>query len=164
MSSELRESKATYANEDPASARRRAIIGNLARKHGGRRSRIKSDEVQDVDRVGRKRMAGFTENLQRMLRPGDEIKNLDVTYPEDYGQEKLSGKTIRFKVGVKGVRRERAAGDQRRLRAGSRRFPHYRRTAAMHCGNRFFAQRRAEEAQREAKDKAGSTPARGGLQ
>src|SRR6202000_1797597 len=69
----------------------------------GAESPIKSDEVQ-VLIGGPETLAGFTEHL-REASPGDE-KEFDVTYPEDYGQAKLSGKTVKFKVGVKGLRRK----------------------------------------------------------
>jgi trigger factor len=49
-------------------------------------------------------MPGFTENLTGAS-PGDE-KEFDVTYPEEYGRENLAGKTVRFKVDVKGIRRK----------------------------------------------------------
>jgi trigger factor len=49
-------------------------------------------------------MTGFTENLTGAS-PGDE-KEFDVTYPDDYGREQLAGKTIRFHVVVKGLRRK----------------------------------------------------------
>jgi trigger factor len=39
------------------------------------------------------------------MSPGEE-KEFDVHYPEDYGQPKLAGKTVRFRVQVKGVRRK----------------------------------------------------------
>jgi len=53
---------------------------------------------------GPETLAGFTENL-RGASPGDE-KDVEVSYPEDYGQEKLAGKTVKFHVGVKGLRRK----------------------------------------------------------
>jgi trigger factor len=99
---ELRESKATYANEDP----RPLADGDYAvislESVAGAETPIKSDEVV-VLIAGPETLAGFTENL-RGASPGDE-KEFDVIYPEDYGQEKLSGKTITFKVVVKGLRR-----------------------------------------------------------
>jgi len=99
---ELRQSKATYANEDP----RPLADGDHAvislESLAGAESPIKSDEVV-VLLNGPETLKDFTENL-RGASPGDE-KEFDVTYPEDYGQEKLSGKTVRFKVGVKGLRR-----------------------------------------------------------
>jgi trigger factor len=100
---ELRESKATYVNEDP----RPLADGDYAvislESIEGAETPIKSDEVVVLIN-GPETLAGFTENL-RDASPGDE-KEFDVTYPEDYGQEKLSGRTIRFKVGVKGLRRK----------------------------------------------------------
>ena len=44
----------------------------------------------------------FNENL-RGKSPGDEA-DFEVTYPEDFGNEKLAGKTIPFHVAVKGIR------------------------------------------------------------
>ncbi len=99
---ELRESKATYINEDP----RPLADGDYAvvslESLAGADDPIKSDEVV-VLIAGPETLPGFTENL-RAASPGDE-KEFDVTYPEDYGQAKLSGRTIRFRVGVKGLRR-----------------------------------------------------------
>ena len=39
------------------------------------------------------------------LTPGDE-KEFEVHYPDDYGQERLAGKTVRFHVVLKSVRRK----------------------------------------------------------
>ena len=105
---ELRESKATYANEEP----RPIVTGDYAvvslesrpsADHAGLPEPIKADEVQ-VLIGGSETMAGFTENLTGAS-PGDE-KEFDVTYPDDYGREQLAGKTVRFLVVVKGIRRK----------------------------------------------------------
>ena len=100
---ELRESKATYVNVDP----RPLADGDYAvvslESVAGADDPIKSDEVS-VLIGGPETMEGFTENL-RGASPGDE-KEFDVTYPDEYGQEKLSGKTIRFRTTVKGLRRK----------------------------------------------------------
>jgi len=48
-------------------------------------------------------MPEFTENLRGMS--PEEEKEFDVTYPEDYAQDRIAGKTVRFKVTVKAVRR-----------------------------------------------------------
>ena len=99
---ELRDSKATYINEDP----RPIVSGDYAvvslESLAGTDEPIKSDEVQ-VLIGGPETMAGFTENLTGAS--PDEEKEFEVTYPEDYGREQLAGKTVRFKVGVKGIRR-----------------------------------------------------------
>jgi trigger factor len=99
---ELRESKATYVNEDPRPLQDGDYAVISLESLAGAEDPIKSDEVV-VLIGGPETMAGFTENL-RGASPGDE-KEFDVTYPEDYGQEKLSGKTIRFRSLVKGLRR-----------------------------------------------------------
>jgi trigger factor len=49
-------------------------------------------------------LADFTTNL-RGAAPGEE-KEFDVAYPADYGDSKLAGRTIRFRSGVKGIRRK----------------------------------------------------------
>jgi trigger factor len=46
----------------------------------------------------------FTRNLRGML-PGEQ-KEFEVAYPEDYGQLRLAGKTIRFRTRLKGIRRK----------------------------------------------------------
>jgi trigger factor len=100
---EIRDSKATYANEEP----RPLADGDYAvvslESLSGADQPIKSDEVQ-VLIGGPETMTGFTENLTGAS-PGDE-KEFDVTYPDDYGREQLAGKTIRFHVVVKGLRRK----------------------------------------------------------
>jgi trigger factor len=145
---ELRESKATYANEDPRPLGEGDYAVISLESLDGAESPIKSDEVQ-VLIGGPETLAGFTENL-RGASPGDE-KEFDVTYPEDYGQEKLSGKTIRFKVGVKGVRRKELPeiNDDFAQDLGDFRTIDELRDALRKS---IFGQREVE-AQREAKDK-----------
>ncbi|MDP9054340.1 MAG: trigger factor [Acidobacteriota bacterium] len=145
---ELRESKATYANEEarPLADGDYAVIS--LESVAGAETPIQSDEVV-VLIAGPETLAGFTENL-RGASPGDE-KEFDVTYPDDYGQEKLSGKTIRFKVAVKGLRRKELpeVNDEFAQDLGD-----FRTTDELKDALRksILAQREAE-AQREAKDK-----------
>src|SRR5271166_6427621 len=47
-------------------------------------------------------LEGFTENLRGMS-PGEE-KEFEVTYPEDFGQERLAGKTVRFRAKLTTIR------------------------------------------------------------
>ncbi len=100
---EIRDTKAQYVNEDP----RPLVDGDYAvvslESLSGTDEPVKADEVQ-VLIGGPETMPGFTENLTGAS-PGDE-KEFDVTYPEEYGRETLAGKTVRFKVDVKGVRRK----------------------------------------------------------
>lgn len=100
---ELRESKATYVNIDPRPLEDGDYAVVSLESLSGAVDPIKSSEVS-VLIGGPETMPGFTENL-RGASPGDE-KEFDVTYPDDYGQEKLAGRTIRFHCVVKGLRRK----------------------------------------------------------
>lgn len=99
---ELRESKAEYINIDP----RPVVEGDYAvvaleSIDGLDGEPIKNPEmtfkVGDPDTI-----PAFTDALLGMS-PGD-TKYVDVTYPEDYGQERLSGKTVQFDIELKFVR------------------------------------------------------------
>lgn len=100
---ELRENKATFVNVDPRPLEDGDYAVVSLESLAGAVDPIKSDEVS-VLVGGPETMAGFTENL-RGASPGDE-KEFDVTYPEDFGQDKLAGRTIRFHAHVKGLRRK----------------------------------------------------------
>jgi trigger factor len=145
---ELRESKATYVNEDPRALQDGDYAVISLESISGAETPIKSDEVQ-VLIAGPETLEGFTENL-RGANPGDE-KEFDVTYPDDYGQEKLSGKTIRFQTVVKGLRRKELPelNDDFAQDLGDFRTLDELKEALKKS---IFAQREAE-AQREAKDK-----------
>jgi trigger factor len=145
---ELRETKATYANEDP----RPLVEGDFAvvslESLSGTDDPVKSDEVQ-VEIGAKDTMAGFNENLVGAS-PGDE-KEFDVTYPDDYGRETLAGKTVHFRVQVKGVRRKEKPelNDEFAQDLGDFRTVDELRDAVKKS---IFAQRQ-NEAQRKAKDK-----------
>jgi trigger factor len=64
---------------------------------------VKQDEIS-LEVGGGDTLEDFSEHL-RGMHPGEE-KEFDVHYPEDYGQPKLAGKTVRFRVQVKGIRRK----------------------------------------------------------
>lgn len=100
---ELRENKATFINVDarPLADGDHAVVA--LESISGADEPIKSNEVT-VLIGGPETLPGFSENL-RDASPGDE-KEFDVTYPEEYGQEKLAGKVVRFRVEVKGLRRK----------------------------------------------------------
>jgi trigger factor len=145
---ELRDSKATFVNEDPRALQDGDYAVISLESIAGAESPIKSDEVV-VQINGPETLAGFTENL-RGATPGDE-KEFDVTYPEDYGQEKLAGKTVRFQVTVKGLRRKELPeiNDDFAQDLGDFRNLDELKDALRKS---IFAQREAD-AQREAKDK-----------
>ena len=101
---EIRERKAEYVNEDPrplADGDHTLIsIESIAGVEG---EPVRSDEMA-LHLGNPETMPEFTENLRGMS--PEEEKEFDVTYPADYGQERLAGKTVRFRVTVKAVRRK----------------------------------------------------------
>ena len=98
---EIREQKAQFINVEP----RPAADGDYAvvslDSLSGADNPIHQDEmvlhVGDPDTL-----AGFSEALRGMS--PDEEKEFEVTYPEDYGQERLAGKTIKFHMKLKVIR------------------------------------------------------------
>jgi trigger factor len=100
---EIRETKAQYVNEDPRPLAEGDYAVVSLESLAGAAEAVKTDEVQVL--IGApETLPGFSENLTGAS-PGDE-KEFDVTYPEDFGRESLAGKTVRFKVDVKGLRRK----------------------------------------------------------
>lgn len=100
---QIRNDKATFVNEDP----RPLADGDHAvlslESVSGPDEPVKSDELTLEIGVA-DTLEAFSENLRGMS-PGEE-KDFEVTYPEDFGQEKLAGKTVLFHCVVKGVRRK----------------------------------------------------------
>jgi trigger factor len=145
---ELRDSKATYVNVDPRPLEDGDYAVVSLQSVAGADEPIKSDEVS-VLIGGPETMAGFTDNL-RGASPGDE-KEFDVTYPENFGQEKLAGKTVRFHTVVKGLRRKELPelNDDFAQDLGDFRTVEELKDALRKS---IFAQRE-QEAQRAAKDK-----------
>jgi trigger factor len=101
---EIRQQKAQYINIDP----RPVVDGDFAVVSLESLAGVKGDPVKTDEMVleigGQDTVAAFTENL-RGLTPGDE-KDFEVAYPEDYGSEKLAGKTVKFHAVLKGLRRK----------------------------------------------------------
>jgi trigger factor len=100
---ELRHDKAEFVNQDPRPlADGDFAVLALESLSGVEGPPIKQDEttleVGSADTV-----EDFSTNLRGMS-PGEQ-KEFDVRYPDDYGQAKLEGKTVRFRVEVKGIRR-----------------------------------------------------------
>jgi trigger factor len=100
---EIRESKAEYVNVDPRPLEDgdHAVVA-LESTGGIEGDPIKQDEMV-LEIGGADTLEAFSENL-RGLSPGDE-KEFEVSYPADYGAERMAGKTINFHATLKGVRR-----------------------------------------------------------
>lgn len=101
---ELREQKADYINVDarPIGGGDYAVL-SLESVGGVEGEPVRNNELM-LEIGGEDTLPAFSENLRGMS-PGEE-KDFDVTYPEDFGQGRLAGKTIRFHAVVKGIRRK----------------------------------------------------------
>jgi trigger factor len=145
---EIRDEKATYANIDPRPVEDGDFAVLSLESLEGVEPPVQSDEMQ-LEIGGKETIEGFTENL-RGLSPGDE-KEFDVKYPEDYGQERLSGKTVKFRAKVTGVRKKELPelNDEFAQDLGDYRTMDELREAIK---TSMFAQKQGE-GQREAKDK-----------
>jgi trigger factor len=99
----MRQSRATYVNVDPRPLEDGDFALVSLESTGGVDEPVKSDEIM-LEVGGTETMAAFSEGL-RGASPGDE-KDIEVVYPDDYGSEKLAGKTVSFHLEVKGVRRK----------------------------------------------------------
>ncbi len=100
---QLREQKAQYVSVEP----RPVADGDYAvvalESLAGAEPPIRQDELT-LEVGGADTLEAFSENLRGMS-PGEE-KEFDVHYPEDYGQRRLAGRTVRFRARLKGIRRK----------------------------------------------------------
>lgn len=101
---ELRNQKAEYVNMDPRPLEDgdHAVV-SLESLSGVDGEPLKTEEMT-LEIGGADTLPEFSENL-RGASPGEE-RELTVTYPEDYGSERLAGKTVTFRATVKGLRKK----------------------------------------------------------
>jgi trigger factor len=100
---QLRQQKAEYVNVDPRALESGDYAVVALESLAGVEQQVKQDELI-LQLGGEETLEDFTNNLLGAS-PSDE-KDFDVRYPEDYGQPKLAGKTVRFHARVKGIRRK----------------------------------------------------------
>jgi trigger factor len=99
----LRDQKAEFINLDPRPIEDGDFAVISLKSVSGVEKPIEQDEM--ILHIGAEdTMAAFNENL-RGASPGEE-RTFSVTYPEDYGQETLAGKTVEFLASVKALRRK----------------------------------------------------------
>lgn len=98
----MRESKAEYINLDP----RPIENGDYLLVHLKSLSGLAEPIDQDIQIQvgGDETLPAFNENL--LGANPEEVKEFDVAYPEDYGQESLAGKTVRFELIPKVIRQK----------------------------------------------------------
>ncbi len=100
---QIREQKVEFVNLDPRPAEDGDYAAVSLRSVGGVDEPIENDHM--VVCIGADDTIGdFSENLRGMA-PGDE-KEFDVTYPDDYVQQRLAGKSIRFHTLLKAVQKK----------------------------------------------------------
>jgi trigger factor len=100
----LREQKAEYVNIDPRPVEDGDFaVVELESLSGVEGQPVRRDDVQ-LPVGAEDTMPAFSENL-RGMQPEEE-KDFDVSYPEDFGQERLAGKTVKFRMKLKGIRRK----------------------------------------------------------
>lgn len=99
----LRDSKAEYANIDPRPIENGDYAVISLKSVEGADPPVEQDELM-FHVGGEDTLKEFNEHLTGAT-PGDE-RDFEVEYPEDYGQERLAGKKVRFHAEVKAIRRK----------------------------------------------------------
>jgi len=98
----MRESKAEYPNLDPRPIENGDYVLVHLKTLEGVAEAIDQDVQIHVG--GDDTMPGFNEALVGAT-PGD-VKEVEINYPEEYGEPKLAGKTVRFEISPKFVRKK----------------------------------------------------------
>lgn len=100
----IRERRAEYVTEEPRPAKDGDHVAVALESFDASGKRVAQQEEVLVHIGSDETLAEFTENLRGMS-PGEE-KEFEVRYPEDYGDQKLAGKTLRFHARLKAIRRK----------------------------------------------------------
>ena len=98
----MRENKAEYPNIDPRPIENGDYVLIHLKSLSGLAEPIDHDVQIQVG--GEDTLPEFNQNL--LGANPEDVKEFDVTYPDDYGQERLAGKTIRFELTPKVIRRK----------------------------------------------------------
>lgn len=98
----LRESKADYPNLDPRPVQNGDFVLVHLKSLEGLAENIDQDVQIEVG--GQDTLPEFNEGLVDMS--PEEAKEVSITYPEDYGQERLAGKTVKFELTPKFIRKK----------------------------------------------------------
>jgi trigger factor len=100
---EIRDSKAEYINIDPRPAEDGDYVLVNLKSIAGVEKPVERDDLSL--KIGDKdALPAFTENLMGMT-PG-ENKEFTVTYPENYAEENLAGKTVTFEMALTALRKK----------------------------------------------------------
>lgn len=100
--SDIRDSRAELVNVDPRPATEGDhCLVSLESISGIDGPPMNQDDI-NIEIGGKETIKEFSEVLLGAM-PGD-IRETEITYPEDYAAERLSGKTVRFKIELKTIR------------------------------------------------------------
>lgn len=99
----MRETKADYVNVDPRVIEKGDFVLVHLKSVSGLAEAIEQDNIQ-IEVGAEDSIPEFSANLAGMS--PEETKEFDVNYPADYSQEKLAGKTVRFEITPKTIRRK----------------------------------------------------------
>ena len=99
----MRETKAEYVNVDPRPIENGDYVVVHLKSVSGIAEPVEQDALQ-VQVGSDDTLPEFSQNL--LGASPEEVKEFDVTYPEEYGQERLAGKTVRFQLTPKVIRRK----------------------------------------------------------
>ena len=98
----IRDQKAEFVNEEPRALQDGDFAVVNLESIAGTDEKIQQEEL--MLKVGDEHtISEFSTNL-RGAAP-DDVREFDITYPEDYDQKSLAGRTVKFKATVKAVRR-----------------------------------------------------------
>ncbi len=98
----MRENKAEYPNLDPRPIENNDYVLVNLKSLSGLAEPIEQDVQIQVG--GEDTLPAFNEAL--LGASPDAVIELDINYPDDYGQEKLAGKTVRFQLTPKFIRKK----------------------------------------------------------
>jgi trigger factor len=99
----MRETKAEYVNVDPRPIENGDFVVAHLKSLEGLAEPVDQNDLQ-IEVGGGDTLPAFTEQL--LGAQPEETKEFDLTYPEDYGSERLAGKTVKFQITPKVIRKK----------------------------------------------------------
>ena len=103
---QMREQSATYENVDEDRGLADGDFASAAFKSTNPEEGGEPIEMKDVlvEIGGKDTIAAFTENLRGAK--ANETRSFDVTYPADFGDQRLAGKTLHYDIEIKGIKKK----------------------------------------------------------
>jgi trigger factor len=100
----LRQQNTTYVNVDEDRGLQDSDFASVAFRSSGMEEGAEPVEMKDalVEIGGSNTMPEFSDNL-RGAKAG-ETRSFDVTYPEDFSEKRLAGKTLHYEVEIKSIK------------------------------------------------------------